>query len=86
MSKEKITPLGSRVLVEPINMSGKSKGGLVLPNSAQNKPSRGKVLAAGEDCTVKKDDVVMYGKNAGTEINNDGHIMIDQKQLIAIVE
>jgi chaperonin GroES len=86
MSKEKITPLGTRVLVEPISMSGKSKGGVVLPGSAQNKPLKGKVLAVGEACTVKEGDTVMYGKNAGTEINNEGHIMIDQKQLIATVK
>lgn len=86
MGAEKIIPLGTRTLIEPLEASNMSKGGVILPKSAQNKPLRGKVLAVGEMCTISVGDVVMYGKNAGTEINNEGHFMIDQKQLIAIVK
>ncbi len=74
----KITPLGDRVVVRPEAAEEKTASGLYIPDAAKEKPQRGKVVSVGPgrvengtkiDMTVKPDDVVLYGKYAGTEIN-----------------
>ncbi len=74
----KITPLGDRVVVRPEPAEEKTASGLYIPDAAKEKPQRGKVVSVGPgrvengtkiDMTVKPDDVVLYGKYAGTEIN-----------------
>ena len=77
-----LKPLNDRVVVTPIDAETKTKGGLILPDAAREKPNKGKVLAAGPGrlgddgkrlgVAVKAGDVVLYGKYAGTEIKVDG--------------
>jgi chaperonin GroES len=82
----KIQPLGDRVLVKPIEAEEVTKGGIVLPASAQEKPLEGKVLATGPGkrndkgepvaMDVKTGDVILYSKYGGTEIKIDGEELI----------
>jgi chaperonin GroES len=82
----KIQPLGDRVLVKPIEAEEVTKGGIVLPASAQEKPLEGKVLAAGPGkrndkgeaiaLDVKVGDTILYSKYGGTEIKIDGEELI----------
>ncbi|MDD2471393.1 MAG: co-chaperone GroES [Dehalococcoidales bacterium] len=82
----KIQPLGDRVLVKPIEAEEVTKGGIVLPATAQEKPLEGKVLAAGPGkrndkgepvaLDVKVGDVILYSKYGGTEIKIDGEELI----------
>ncbi|MDD5486751.1 MAG: co-chaperone GroES [Dehalococcoidales bacterium] len=82
----KIQPLGDRVLVKPIEAEEITKGGIVLPASAQEKPLEGKVLAAGPGkrndkgepiaLDVKVGDIILYSKYGGTEIKIDGEELI----------
>lgn len=75
-------PLHDRVVVEPLDQDEKTAGGIIVPDTAQEKPMRGKVLVAGpgargEDgkllpLEVKKGDTVLYGKYSGTEVRIDG--------------
>lgn len=81
-----IRPLQDRVLVEPLEAETKSVGGIIIPDSAQEKPQQGKVVAVGPGKRadngqvtppdVKKGDTVMYGKWSGTEIQVDGKAMM----------
>jgi len=73
----KVTPIADRVLVEPAAAEEKTAGGIIIPDTAKEKPMRGTVIAAGtgkkdEPMTVKVGDTVLYGKYAGTELNVDG--------------
>lgn len=77
MSKMKQKPLKDRVLVKPHDAEEKTASGIYIPESAQEKPQRGTVVAVGEGkkdepMTVKAGDVVLYGKYSGTEIKIDG--------------
>jgi chaperonin GroES len=77
MSKMKQKPLKDRVLVKPHEAEEKTASGIYIPESAQEKPQRGTVVAVGEGkkdepMTVKVGDVVLYGKYSGTEIKIDG--------------
>jgi chaperonin GroES len=93
-----LKPLGSRVLVEPIEAEEVTAGGIVLPETAKEKPQKGKVLSVGpgdrdEDgdriaMDVKKDDVVLFAKYGGTEIKVDGKklLILRESDLLAIVE
>lgn len=70
-------PLGDRVLVEPAPAEEKTASGIIIPDTAKEKPLQGKIIAAGEGkkeepITVKVGDTVMYGQYAGTEIKLDG--------------
>tara|TARA_R110001606_G_scaffold325291_1_gene471996 strand:+ start:62 stop:349 length:288 start_codon:yes stop_codon:yes gene_type:complete len=81
-----IRPLQDRVLVQPLEAETKSAGGIIIPDSAQEKPQEGKVVAVGpgkrgEDgkvtpMDVKKGDRIMYGKWSGTEVQIDGTSMM----------
>lgn len=92
MSEVKIKPLADRVLVEPMEAEEKTASGIYIPDTAKEKPQKGTVVALGpgtKDVTmeVKKGDVVLYGKYAGTEINIDGkdYLMMKQSDILAIV-
>ncbi|MCS6909695.1 MAG: co-chaperone GroES [Anaerolineales bacterium] len=93
-----LKPLGDRVVVEPIEQEEMTAGGIVLPETAKEKPQRGTIVAAGpgtrdEDgdriaMDVKVGDVVLYAKYAGTEFKVDGKklLILKESDLLAIVE
>jgi chaperonin GroES len=86
----KIRPLHDRVLVEPIEAEEKTKGGIIIPDTAKEKPQQGKVVAAGpgargEDgkliaLDVKVGDKILYGKWSGTEVKVDGKDLLIMKE------
>ncbi len=85
MAEFKYRPLKDRVLVEPHKAEEKTASGIIIPDSAQEKPQKGTVIAVGngkkdEPMSVKKGDVVMYGKYSGTEIKIDGKEYIIMKE------
>ena len=87
-----IKPLGDRVLVEPTAAEEVTMGGIIIPDSAKEKPLRGKVLAVGngtkdEEMTLKPGDEVLYGKYAGTEIEleNKKYIIMRQNDVLAVI-
>jgi len=93
MSKISLKPLADRVVIEPMAAETKTASGIYIPDTAQEKPQRGKVLAVGtgtkdEEMKVKVGDIVLYGKYAGTEINiqNDKYLIMRQSDILAIIE
>ncbi len=85
MRKINIKPLADRVLVEPAVAEEKTMGGIIIPDTAKEKPQRGTVVAVGvgkpdEPMTVKVGDVVLYGKYGGTEIT------IEEKEYLIMKE
>jgi len=87
-----IKPLADRVLVEPMAAEEKTASGLFIPDSAKEKPQKGTVVAVGtgkpeESMTVKINDVVLYGKYGGTELELDGktYLMMRESDIMAIV-
>ncbi len=90
MEKIKIKPLQDRVLVKPAKAEEKTSGGIIIPDSAQEKPQEGKVVAVGggkqdEPMELKVGDKVMYGKYAGTELSykGDEYLIMRQSDIIA---
>jgi len=88
----KIKPLADRVLVLPAPAEEKTIGGIIIPDSAKEKPLKGKVIAIGngtkdEEMVVKPDDTVLYGKYAGTEIELDSekYLIMKQSDILAIL-
>jgi chaperonin GroES len=93
-----IRPLDDRVVVEPLEAAEKTQGGIVLPDSAKEKPTKGKVISVGEgklldsgkraELLVKKGDKVLYGKYAGTEITVDGkdYLILKENDILAKIE
>ena len=88
----KIKPLADRVLVLPAPAEEKTIGGIIIPDSAKEKPLKGKVIAIGngtkdEEMVVKPADTVLYGKYAGTEIELDGekYLIMKQSDILAIL-
>lgn len=93
-----LKPLGNRVIVEPIEQEEVTVGGIVLPETAKEKPQKGKVLAVGpgdrdEDgdripMDVKENDVVLFAKYSGTEIKIEGKkiLILRESDLLAIIE
>lgn len=80
-----ITPLHDRVIVKPAAAEEKTSGGIIIPDTAQEKPMRGVVVAAGpgkpdEPMTVKAGDNVLYGKYAGQEIELDGEKLLIMRE------
>lgn len=80
-----ITPLHDRVIVKAAAAEEKTAGGIIIPDTAQEKPMRGTVVAAGpgkkdEPMTVKAGDTVLYGKYAGTDIDVDGDKMLIMRE------
>ena len=80
-------PLGDRVVVEPTTQSEKTESGIILPDTAQEKPQEGRVLAVGDCVSVKKDDLVLYPKYTGTEITHEGQevLIMSEKEILAVV-
>ena len=93
----KIRPLGDRILLKRIEEEDKSKGGIIIPDSAKEKPQEGKVVAAGkgrmlEDgklvpLEVKKGDRVLFGKYSGTEVKVVGeeHLIVREDDILGII-
>ncbi|PBQ34458.1 co-chaperone GroES [Sphingobacteriaceae bacterium] len=91
-SNVNVKPLADRVLVEPAAAETKTSGGIIIPDTAKEKPMRGKVIAVGngkpeEPMTVKVGDTVLYGKYAGTELSVDGkdYLIMKESDIYAIV-
>ena len=94
----KIKPLGDKVLVQPNTSTETTAGGIVLPDSAKERPQEGKVVAVGPGRTldsgekvsisVKEGDTVIYSKYGGTEIKVDGteYLILDESSLLAVKE
>lgn len=87
-----IKPLADRVLVLPAPAEEKTIGGIIIPDSAKEKPLKGQVIAIGngtkdEEMVVKPGDTVLYGKYAGTEIELDGekYLIMRQSDILAIL-
>jgi chaperonin GroES len=88
----KIQPLSDRVLVEPQAAETKTASGIIIPDSAKEKPQQGKVVAVGKgkkdhDMTVKVGDTILYGKYSGTELKLEGndYLMMREDDILAIV-
>ena len=93
-----IQPLGDRILVKSLESEGKSAGGIILPETAKEKPQEGKVIAVGkgrllEDGTVKPletkvGDTVLYAKYSGTEINHgeDEYLILREDDILAVLK
>ncbi len=87
-----IKPLADRVLIKPAPAEEKTLSGIIIPDSAKEKPLRGTAIAVGsgtkdEEMVVKVNDVVMFGKYAGTEIELDGEklLIMRQSDILAII-
>ncbi len=87
-----IRPLADRVLIEPAAAEEKTVGGIIIPDTAKEKPLQGKVIAAGngtkdEEMVVKAGDTVLYGKYAGTELEYEGkkYLVMRQSDILAIL-
>ena len=97
-SKLKLKPLGGRVIVEPTEQEEMTAGGIILPETAKEKPQEGKILAAGpgdrdEDgeripMDVQVGDKVLYAKYSGTEVKLDGRklLILRESDILAVVE
>jgi len=93
-----IRPLADKVIVARIQAESKTAGGIVLPDSAKEKPQRGKIIAVGEgkmlntgkrsEMTVKKGQEVLFTSYAGSEVKIDGkeYLIMDESDIMAIVE
>ncbi|MBQ7551117.1 MAG: co-chaperone GroES [Bacteroidales bacterium] len=81
----KLKPLADRVIIEPAEAEQKTAGGIIIPDTAKEKPQKGVVVAVGpgkkdEPMTVKVKDTVLYGKYSGTEISVDGKTYLIMKE------
>lgn len=92
MAKLNIKPLGDRVLVEPSKQEEKTAGGIIIPDTAKEKPQKGIVVAIGngtkdEKMEVKVGDTVLYGKYAGTELKLEAkdYLIMRQSDILAII-
>jgi len=93
----KVKPLHDRVIVKRVEEEEKTKGGIIIPDTAKEKPVEGKIVAVGDGkiqedgkktpLEVKKGDRVLFGKYAGTEIQIDGeeHLIMKEDDIIAII-
>ena len=92
MSKVSLKPLADRVLVEPAEAEEKTASGIIIPDTAKEKPQKGKIVAVGkgtkdEPMTVKVGDTILYGKYAGTEITIDDkeYLIMRESDIFAII-
>jgi chaperonin GroES len=93
----KIKPLADRVVIKPLEAEEKTKGGIILPDTAKEKPQQGKVVAVGPGRTsddgkripmeVRESDIVLYGKYSGTEIKIEGeeYLIMKENDILAII-
>ncbi len=94
----KIRPLGDRLLVKRIDEEEKSSGGIIIPDSAKEKPQEGKVVAVGKGkmlddgkmvpLEIKEGDRILFGKYAGTDVKLDGeeHLIMREDDVLGIIE
>lgn len=87
-----VTPIADRVLVEPDAAETKTASGIIIPDTAKEKPQRGTIVAVGggkkdEPMTVKKGDKILYGKYSGTEVQIDGKdfLIMKESDIYAII-
>ena len=92
MTKLKIKPLADRVLIEPAKAETTTDSGIIIPDTAQEKPQKGIVVAVGNgtkdhEMSVKIGDHVLYGKYSGTELKFEGtdYLMMRESDLLAII-
>ena len=93
-----LKPLGDRIVVRPLEAQEKTKSGLVLPDSAKEKPQEGKVLAVGtgkllddglvKSLEIKNGDRVLYGKYSGTEVSLEGedYLILREEDVLAVLQ
>ncbi len=98
MAKLNIKPLGDKVIVKRVEAEEKTAGGIVLPDSAQEKPKRGVILAVGNgrllddgtrsEMQVKKHDEVLFTSYAGTEIKmgGDDYMIMDENDILGVID
>lgn len=86
-------PINDRVIVKPAPAEAKTKGGIIIPDTAKEKPQRGEVIAVGPGkdgnmMTVRKGDIVLYGKYAGQEFNFKGndYLIMREDDILVIIE
>ena len=94
----KVSPIGDKVLVKRLEAESKTRGGIVLPDSAKEKPKEGKVIAVGSGrmlkdgtrapFTVKKNDRILFSSYAGTEVTVEGeeYILMSEDDVLAVIE
>lgn len=92
MANLNIKPLADRVLVEPAAAEQKTAGGIIIPDTAKEKPQKGIVVAVGpgkkdEPMTVKIGDNILYGKYAGTELSHEGkdYLIMREADIVAVI-
>lgn len=96
-AKQKIRPLQDRVLIKRINEEEKTKGGIIIPDTAKEKPQEGKVVAIGkgkvlegklQPVEVKVGDKILFSKYSGTEVKIEGeeHLIIKEEDILGIIE
>ena len=93
----KIKPLADRVVIHPLEEAEQKKGSIIIPDTAKEKPQKGKIVAIGPGkmtddgkrikMEVKKGDIVLYGKYSGTEVTIDGdeYLILRESDILAIV-
>ncbi len=92
MKNIKIQPLADRVLVEPSAAETKTASGIIIPDTAQEKPQKGKIIAVGpgtkeNPITLKVGDKILYGKYSGTELKHEGsdYLIMRESDILAII-
>ena len=90
--KFKVTPLHDRVVVAPVPSEERTAGGIIIPDTAKEKPQRGRVVAAGpgkkdEPTTVREGDQVLFGKYSGQEITVEGedYLVMRESDILAVI-
>jgi len=85
-------PINDRVVVKPATAEEKTKGGIIIPDTAKEKPQKGKIIAVGpgkdgEKLTVKKGDTVLYGKYAGQELEYEGkeYLIMREDDILVVI-
>jgi len=97
MAAVNIRPLGDRVVVKPLELEEKKQGGIIIPDTAKEKPQQGEVIAVGPgritdtgqkiELEVRKGDKVLYGKYAGTEVtlNGEDYLILRESDILAVI-
>ena len=93
MKKIKLTPLADKVIVQQAEAETKTASGIIIPDTAQEKPQKGNIVAVGKGTkenpiTVKVGDLVLYGKYAGTELKFEGEdfLIMKESDILAIIK
>ena len=96
-TKLSVRPMGDRVIIAALPQEEKTKGGIIIPDTAKEKPQQGEVVAVGKgkmtetgemlEMTVKAGDKVLYGKYSGTEVKIDGetYLIVKESEILAII-